>query len=182
VAVEEIIAGNCLESTLLAAGRQTLFLPPLPEGTSLAVQDPTLAVGATNAALPAPQLVSPADESAFAEGDEIVLRWRPVQGLPPDGYYAVTVEFSRRGETWYDDVPWTRNTSWALSEHDYLPDTADDGEFRWSVQVVRLVGLDADGKPVGEALSNPSDGWGLTWNRKPGGGVTPTGTPSAPVP
>ncbi len=50
-----------------------------------------------------------------------------------------------------------QDTSWRLNEHDYLLDLSDDGQFHWSVQVMRQTGVDADGKPIGEPLSGRSD-------------------------
>ena len=97
--------------------------------------------------MPAPELLSPEDGQVFAEDEVIVLRWQSVGVLPSDAYYEITLAYSRLGETWHDDTPWTEDTSWALSEHDYLVGLSDDGQFQWSVQVVKQTGLDEDGKP-----------------------------------
>jgi hypothetical protein len=83
------------------------------------------------------------------------------------------------GETWYDKVPWTQDTSWTLTEHSYLLDLSDDGQFRWSVQVMRQTGVDANGNPTGVPLSAPSEVWTLIWRRASDGGV---GTPTIPPP
>ena len=114
-----------------------------------------------------------------AEDDVIVLRWQSVGVLPSDAYYVITVAYSRLGETWHDDTPWTEDTSWALSEHDYLVDLSDDGQFQWSVQVVQQIGLDEDGKPIGTAISASSETWSLTWQRS---GSSPLPTPPPPPP
>ncbi len=129
--------------------------------------------------LPAPTLLSPLDGQDFSEYAEVVLAWKPVGELPADAYYAITVAYSHEGDTWYDEVPWTRDTSWALSEHQYLLDLSDDGQFRWSVQVVRQTGVDADGRPMGLPLSAPSRVRTLFWRRTSGGGPE---TPTAPPP
>lgn len=191
VTVEEIAAANCLESTFLSAS-QELYLPPLGQGlnrtstgsaelANLSVNNPTLAVDTNSTVLPAPALLSPADGSEFTASAEVVLRWQPVETLPADGYYVVTLAYVHLGETWYDDVPWTRNTEWALSDHSYLVELSDNSEFAWSVQVVRQTGVGADGRPVGEALSQPSESWKLRW-RQPSGeeGVTLQSTPRVP--
>ena len=127
--------------------------------------------------LPAPTLLAPSERQEFLQNDEIVLVWQPVDKLPADAYYAISVAYSHEGATWYDDVPWTRNTSWALSEHRYLLDLSDDGQFRWSVQVVRQTGVDAGGKPTGLPLSAPSTVRTLIWRR-----TSPVGTPLPPPP
>lgn len=192
VPVDEIMAANCLESTFLSAGRQQLYLPPpaprlnpsptdSPELTNRSFDNPTVTVDSTNTVLPGPVLVSPADRSEFAASAKVVLQWRPVQGLPPDGYYAVSVAYYHFGQTWYDEVPWTQSTEWTLSDHGYLLDLSDNGEFRWSVQVVRQTGVDGDGRPVSLPLSTPSGVRTLFW-RRPSEGGGGTGTPAVPPP
>lgn len=108
------------------------------------------------------------------------MAWQPVGSLPADAYYAVTVAYVHNGVEWYDEVPWTRGTSWTMSEHSYLLDLSDDGQFRWSVQVVRQTGVGADGKPTGLSLSAPSAVRTLIWRRPSGGGGG--GTPPPPPP
>jgi hypothetical protein len=108
--------------------------------------------------------VAPADETVFAAAAEIVLQWRPAGTLPEDAYYAINVAYTYLGTPQKDDVPWTRETSWTLSEHQYLRDRADSGRLRWSVQVVRQTGVGADGKPKGVPLSAPSKEWSLIWS------------------
>jgi capsular polysaccharide biosynthesis protein/LysM repeat protein len=194
VTVSEIMAANCLEGTSLSAGQQLLYLPPPVIGpnptavnfttlTNPTAAPPTATVPASNTEFRAPVLVSPADGSEFGATAEVVLGWRSVQELPADGYYEVTVVYLHLGETWYDDVPWTRSTSWTLSEHNYLLELSDNGEFQWSVQVVRQTGVDAEGRPVGEALSGPSESRRLNWKQPSGGaGRTPAATPPVPPP
>jgi hypothetical protein len=135
---------------------------------------------ATATPLPAPVLLAPLDGQAFSQGEEIVLAWQPLAGLPSDAYYAITVAYLHLGTTWYDEVPWTRDTSWALSEHSYLPDLSDDGWFRWSVQAMRRTGVDADGKPVGLALSRASEVWTLRWLTTSDGGEPAEPAPTTP--
>ncbi|MEJ2733064.1 MAG: LysM peptidoglycan-binding domain-containing protein [Anaerolineae bacterium] len=137
---------------------------------------------ASSTLLPAPTLIAPLDQQVFQEDDEIVLAWEPVGNVTGDSYYAITVAYNHLGATWYDDVPWTHGTTWTLSEHGYLLDLSDDGRFEWSVQVVRPKGLDANGRPVGEALSAPSEVWALTWRRASSGGGQAPGGPTVPPP
>lgn len=169
-------------ATATASPTPTFGPSPTPEVASPAPR-PTKPPP-TSTALPAPVLLAPLDRQEFQEDAEIVLRWEPVGELPADAYYAITVRYSHFGETWQDDVPWTRATSWALTEHAYLLDLADNGWFEWSVQVMRQTGEDADGRPTGVALSAPSEVRMLVWNRRPtgGGGNSPGGTPPVPPP
>ena len=98
--------------------------------------------------------------------------------LPADGYYVITLAYSHLGATWYDEVPWTRDTSWLLSEHRYLIDLADNGVMTWSVQVMVKTGEDADGNPIGAAVSPSSEQWQLTWRASSGKKAT---APPPPV-
>jgi hypothetical protein len=110
------------------------------------------------------------------------LAWRPVGELPPDARFVITLAYTHLGATWYDEVPWTRETSWILSEHSYLLDLSDDGQYQWLVQVVRQTGVNANGQPVGVPLSPPSEVRTLLWRRAGGGGGGPGNTPPVPPP
>jgi hypothetical protein len=131
---------------------------------------------ATSTPFPAPVLLAPSDGQVFSDRDEIVLSWQPVGQLPADVYYVITVAYSHLGATWYDETPWTRNANWMLSEHRYLLDLADDGQFHWSVQVMRQTGIDANGRPTGVAVGPMSVVWMLYW-RSGGGETRPTPLP-----
>jgi hypothetical protein len=112
-----------------------------------------------------------------------MLAWQWVGELPPDAHFAITVAYAHRGAKWHDEVPWTREMSWILSEHGYLLDMSDDGQFQWSVQVMHQTGVDASGQPVGVPLSPPSEVRTLLWRRAGGGGGEgPETTPPAPPP
>jgi hypothetical protein len=126
---------------------------------------------------PAPVLVAPADGWPFAEGDQIVLAWQSVGPLAPDTYYVPTVTYSHNGQTWIDETPWLKTTSWAVSEHTYLVDLADDGRFQWSVQVVRQTGVDGNGRPIGTPVSPMSAVRSFAWTPSgPAATRTPTKT------
>jgi hypothetical protein len=132
--------------------------------------------------LPAPLLLAPAERQEFTEDAKVVLTWQPVGELPPDAYYEIIVAYSHLAATWHDEVPWTQDTSWTLSEHRYLLDLSDDGQFQWSVQVVRQTGVEDDGTPVGVPLSSPSEVRTFLWRRTYGGGGKPPEKNTPPVP
>jgi hypothetical protein len=117
--------------------------------------------------------LAPPDGQKFPGDAEIVLSWQSVGQLPANVYYVITVAYSHFEETWYDETPWTKNTSWTLSEHRYLLDLSDDGQFRWSVQVMR--------QPAGIAVSPMSEVRTLIW-RTEGGGPSKPPTPPPPDP
>ena len=109
------------------------------------------------------------------------MAWQSVAALPRDAYYVVSVAYAHEGDTWHDETPWTKSTSWALSDHRYLLDLSDDGLFRWSVQVFRQTRVDAEGRPVGVPLSPPSGVRTVVWRASsPGGGAPSTPTPPPP--
>ncbi len=154
--------------------------PSMTPAPTRVMPRPTIPPTSTPTPLPTPELLSPEDGQAFSANDEIVLRWDSVGVLPGKRYYVITVAFSHLGETWYDDTPWTKDTEWTLSEHDYLVDLSDDGRFQWSVQVMWETGLDADGKPTGIAISPSSETWSLIWHSSGGPPSPPTPTPPPP--
>jgi hypothetical protein len=135
---------------------------------------PTKAPTVTVTPMPAPALLAPPNGQEFDEQAEIRLSWEPLGPLPPDAYYVVTLAYSHLGETWYDDPPWVRSTSWLLSERSYLLNLSDDGLFNWSLQVMQQTGTDADGKPTGVPLSLMSDVWTLVWKESGGPKPKPT--------
>jgi hypothetical protein len=140
---------------------------------------------ANNAQYPAPLLSSPPDGQDFTEGDTIMLTWKPVGTLAPDAYYVITVAYtpaSAPDQTWLDETPWIKDTQWALSEHSYLPGLSADDQFRWSVQVMRKTGTDAQGKPTGTPLSPMSEVRMLTWKAAAKGGNEGGGEGPSPKP
>ena len=151
---------------------------PMPTATSTRAPLPT----ATATPLPAPTLLSPADGQVFPYDAAITLAWEPVEPLPSDAYYAITVAYAHNGEPWKDDVPWTKETSWMLSEHRYLLDQglSDDGRFSWSVQLMQQTGSDANGKPTGTPRSPASKVRTLIWLLPLGPGSLRTPPPPPP--
>jgi hypothetical protein len=131
----------------------------------------------------APKLVSPFDGQVFSERDKITLSWQPVAQLAPNEYYVPTVAYLRLGETWYDETPWINQpslTRWDLSDHRYLLDLSDDGQFRWAVRVMRRTGINEEGRPEGVAVSPLSEVRTFIWKAPTEGGGG--GTPPPPKP
>ena len=125
--------------------------------------------------IPAPVLRSPPDGHVYGFRDEVVLEWEPVGQLAQDEYYVPTVEWLRWGNPTFDETPWIKETRWPMSEHDWLLQYSDDGEFHWSVQVMRRTGTDDKGRPVGSPRSPMTEVRTLFWHRKgdSGGGPPP---------
>jgi hypothetical protein len=126
-------------------------------------------------------LLAPPDRQDFQPNAEIVLTWESVGELPADAFYMVSVAYVHLGEIWFDDVPWSKDTSWTLTQHTYLRDLSDNDEFRWSVQVVRQTGTDDGGKPVGVPLSPKSEERLVIWKTEGSGGGSGS-TPPPPLP
>jgi hypothetical protein len=134
--------------------------------------------------MPAPRLVSPPNDWSYSQGEEIILSWEPVVPLPNNGFYRIHVAYPHRGDTWVDDTPWTKSTSWALSDHAYLvvDRMSDTDKFQWGVQVMRRTGTDAEGKPTGVPASPLSDVRSLIWRTSAGGGGGGGAPPPPPPP
>jgi hypothetical protein len=120
-------------------------------------------------------LRSPANGDAFTFWDEVVLEWEPVGQLAPEEFYVPIVEWTRFGKQIFDETPWTKDSSWRMSDHEYLREYSDNGEFVWSVQVMRRTGTNSDGRPEGTPRSPMSEKRTLLWKRKgdSGGGGPP---------
>ena len=167
------------EPTLTASATPLLTPSSTPTAASqVRTPVPTSTAGITP--LPAPTLLAPLDGAVFSDRDEIDLSWQPVGPLPEDAYYVVTVAYIHLGDTWYDETPWTKDTSWRLSDHSYLLSLSDDGSFRWWIQVMRQSGIDEEERPTGIALSARSEIWNLIWKGEDAGPAE--GTPLPPPP
>jgi hypothetical protein len=115
-------------------------------------------------------LRSPEEGHLFSFRDNVLLEWEPVGQLAPDEYYVPTVAWERFGETVYDETPWIKETRWLMSEHQYLLELSDNGEFRWAVRVMRRTGINDAGKPAGTPRSPLSEVRTLLWKRRGDGG------------
>ena len=170
-----------------ATAEPTATQTPTRTATATATLAPTAqpvipTVAPTATPFPAPSLLAPADGQSFHFGAEIVLQWSSVGALPADAYYVITLAYPHGNETWYDETPWLKETSWRASEHDYLPELSNDGSFVWSVRVMRLTGQDAQGRPTGEPLGPSSAQRRFSWSRSSGGGGGSEPPPPTPLP
>ncbi|NLD44824.1 MAG: hypothetical protein GX657_15180, partial [Chloroflexi bacterium] len=118
---------------------------------------------------PSPLLVSPQPRETFAAGEPVILSWEPAGELRAGVFYVITLAYRYGGRTVYDDVPWLTETSWDVTEHEYLRDLAERGQFYWSLTLMRQTGFDAEGKPVGTAISPMSEVRMFTWEPASGG-------------
>jgi LysM repeat protein len=168
-------------ATTQAAGTSAPVTPSAG-ATSAATPSPTAAQrpAGTGGQYPAPVLASPVDGELFRDRDPIPLTWQPVGQLGPDDYYVTTVAYLHLGETWYDETPWTKETHWTLSEHRYLLDLSDNGQFRWAAQVMRRTGIDDEGRPLGIAVSPSSEVRTLIWEASTDGDGRDTPAPPGP--
>jgi len=145
----------------------TATATPLPTATATASPVPIYRPLPTRVQYQPPQIVAPTSGQSFGPGATIVLQWESVGTLTSDEFYVISLWYSHGSETWYDETPWTRATTWTVSEHDYLPALSNDGLFFWSVRVMRQTGTDASGRAVGEPASPPSATSTFNWARPP---------------
>jgi len=163
----ETLAPTATATNTLAPTRLPPTWTPVPTATSF----------------PAPSLISPVDGQSFAYSAEIILQWSSVGTLPADAFYVITLAYPHDSQTWYDETPWLKETSWRVSDHNYLPELSNDGSFVWSVQVMRRTGQDAQGRPTGQPLGPMSGQRRFIWSRPSGGGGGGGGSePPPPTP
>ena len=157
-------------ATSTATGTGTPTRPPTPVPSPLPTSTP----------FPPPALIAPADGQHFSHNADVLLEWSSVGTLPEDAYYVVTLAYPHGNQTWYDETPWLKETSWQADEHAYLPELSNDGNFTWSVRVMLLTGEDERGRPSGVPLGVPSAQRAFYWARRPGSASEPTPQPPAP--
>jgi LysM repeat protein len=169
VTVEFLRAQNGLdENCALSIGQELklVFATATPEFTvtPFVLQTPTPRAGYA-----APVLVAPQNGAAFKEADTLVtLQWLTVGLLKQDEWYVVQVQ---PGKAITVPLYQTKATSLKLTQ-DLLAGNTED-TVTWFVQVKRRAGSDANGNPVYEDVSPPSEVRNFTW-RKPISTPTPT--------
>jgi len=131
------------------------------------------------ALLVAPELLEPDDNHSFSYSDIPVLKWShpDKQTLEPNEYYLIIIPYKPKNKppetVWYDFVC-TITTSWSLAEHKWLLDESNDGQFSWSVTLIRLAkttedkgcNLNIENVPEDIALSLTSEKRWFTWKPK----------------
>ncbi|MBN2145807.1 MAG: LysM peptidoglycan-binding domain-containing protein [Anaerolineales bacterium] len=122
---------------------------------------------------PAPNLLLPADGSAFTVADDsISLQWASVGTLRDNEAYAVFIVDVTAGEgtTLTDYVTDTKY----LAPSTLRPTDNQVHIFRWWIAVVRQSGSDENGNPIWESAGTPSTPRVFSWSGIPG---APTPTP-----
>jgi hypothetical protein len=139
-------------------------------------EPPPAATEAPETKYPPPALQSPPDEVPISWGYSVLLEWSSVGDLAEDEYYRVQLDAYREvnDEPWYGDYVFVKETSFRAEEAflaPFHPPVAQgQGVVYWWVEVVRKTGEDANGKPLGEPLSQPSEKRTFITEPKPDGG------------
>ncbi len=115
---------------------------PTNTSTATSTSTPTSTPTLRPPLLPAPTLLEPNNEVIFGNRDaQITLRWSPVKPtLAPDEQYLIVIPYKPKAavdEIWYD-YTCTKQTSWSVADHAWLLDASLDGQFSWSVTLIRL--------------------------------------------
>lgn len=158
------------------------LLPVILDDEGQRGQTDTLGANAALAdLLLAPEVIEPLENTSFNDPAGVVLRWSAVKPTLADNeYYLISIDFRHKGQLW-TDVAYTKQTSWPLSEHKYLFDLSDNGEFDWSVQLIQEVERNEEGIPAGPALSFSSVQRKLYWRPQSSSNEDQSGS-SAPIP
>jgi hypothetical protein len=139
-------------------------------------EPPPAATEPPEAKYPPPALQAPPDEVPISWGYSVLLEWSSVGELAEDEYYRVQLDAYREvnDEPWYGDYVFVKDTSFRVEEAFLAPfhPPAEQGRavVYWWVEVVRKTGEDAEGKPLGEPLSQPSEKRTFITESKPDGG------------
>jgi len=130
---------------------------PIPTATHLPIPTaaPSRTPTPTPTLLPPPRLIQPRDGSAINPGD--ILRWEPVKELGPDEYYVLSIKFRHEEAGWSENLS-LKETTWTVPNY-FGPPHSSSGMYFWSVAIMRRVGIDPSGIPIGEPISKPSEIW-----------------------
>lgn len=172
ITVEELMRANNIRDASRLQVNQRLIIPrtggapatptptPIPPPTS--IPTPTVAL-----VYPAPQLLSPSDNTPFSGGDQafIELRWQDVGPLQPGEVYVVHLGYLVAPDQikwFYEDM--VQGTSWRVpgAFQPYAPQEMGRA-FRWYVQVEQIR-RDADGRIIERIPRSPRSAlWGFSW-------------------
>jgi hypothetical protein len=152
------------------------FLQPSPTWTTEMVMTatPTTTVESMELLYPSPVLLEPPPDMAVTWGSRILFQWTSVGELGADDFYVV--EFYRPpkpGMDGYGDSFFVKETEYlweeAAKDPFHPPEVQGTVVVDWWVRVVRKIGEDDNGKPIGVDISLPSDRWTVILDPKPEG-------------
>jgi hypothetical protein len=112
---------------------------------------------------PPPVLLGPPENQPVGWRDSILLKWSSAGELAEDEYYHVHVERPPKtdADQWYGDYVYTKDVEQLLGgaflAPFHLPANQGHGVVYWWVRVVRKVGEDQSGKPIGMDISPHSE-------------------------
>jgi LysM repeat protein len=121
---------------------------------------------------PAPNLLLPADGTAFSLADDIVtLQWASIGSLRSNESYAVIIEDLTEGSG-QRTVEYVTDTKFIVPAT-LRPNTTVAHIFRWSIVTVRTTGSDSSGTPIYEPAGAASSARVFSWS-----GVSAPATPT----
>jgi hypothetical protein len=142
---------------------QTPTRPPAPADTP--------APGALK--YPPPVLLDPPTNRPVSWNSRVLLKWAPVGELAEDEYYHLHLERPPKTDVqqWYGDYVYRKDTEYLLEgaflAPFHLPAEQGDAVVNWWVRVVRKIGEDDSGKPLGVDVSGHSEKRTLIIEPKP---------------
>ncbi len=155
-----------------AAAQKT---PQTPGPTQTTKPTPTQTPAAAEFKYPPPVLLEPPNNRPVSWKSTVLLVWEPVGELAEDEYYHVHLERPPKPGTdqeWYGDYVFTKDTQFlvegAFLDPFHLPQNQGYGVVYWWVRVVRKIGEDENGKPIGVDISPPSEKRTFITEPKPG--------------
>ncbi|MFN8459348.1 MAG: hypothetical protein U0401_32640 [Anaerolineae bacterium] len=130
---------------------------PKPEPTEAeTAAAPTEEPAAPSTKHPAPELLEPAKDFAFIQGNTIVLKWKPVD-LAPNEHYAVRLVYQFQGQPTYQGSN-IKESEWTIPLALFGQIDPPENRYEWFVQIERE---NEDG--TGTAVSPESEHRFFTW-------------------
>lgn len=122
---------------------------------------------------PPPELLEPPSNSSVSWRSRVLLKWTPVGELAEDEYYHLHLERPPMTDVqqWYGDYVYLKDTEYLLEgaflAPFHLPLDQGQAEVKWWVRVVRKIGEDDSGKPLGVDVGGHSEKRTLIVEPKP---------------
>lgn len=117
---------------------------------------PTKEPAAPSTTYPAPELLDPATDFSFIQGNTIVLKWKPVD-LAPNEHYAVRLVYKYQGQPTYQGSN-VKESEWTIPLALFGQIDPPENRYEWFVQIERV---NDDG--TGTAISPESEHRFFTW-------------------